>query len=274
MADQGSVIGGAVSWVSVGLALVATLRSGSAWAATAALPACLPPPAGDVQVTQVQDRGVLLLKDRRTVKLESLLWPSDSDGAAASLAQQARNRLAALVANRSVELRIAAPKTDRYGRLRAQVVFGGTADPWLQREILREGLARVAIAPDRTECATALYAAEAEARAAQRGLWAYPAYAIRTPESLRWRDLGTFQIVEGTVQNVAVRSSRGYLNFGRNWRTDFTIVIQPHDMKAFRAANVDPYSYANKTVRVHGWVDRLNGFEIEASSPAQIEFLK
>jgi hypothetical protein len=94
------------------------------------------------------------------------------------------------------------------------------------------------------------------------------------PESLRWHDLGTFQIVEGTVQNVTVRSSRGYLNFGHNWRTDFTIVIQPRDMKAFRAADVDPYSYANRTVRVHGWIDRLNGFEIEAASPAQIEVVK
>ena len=164
-------------------------------------------------------------------------------------------------------------KTDRYRRLRPQVLVSGAGDPWLQREIVQEGLARVAIAPDRLECAAELYAAEAEARAAHRGLWAYPAYAVRMPESLHWRDLGTFQIVEGIVQNVAVRSSRGYLNFGRNWRIDFTIVIQPRDMKTFRAAGVDPYNYANKTVRVHGWIDRLNGFEIEAASPAQIETL-
>src|SRR5206468_12735140 len=138
-------------------------------------------------------------------------WPSPADGGPSSLHQQARNRLVALIANHRIALHIAAPKTDRYGRLRAQMLVGGTGDPWLQREVLREGLARVATAPDRAECASELYAAEAEARAAHRGLWAYPAYAIRVPDSLRWHDLGTFQIVEGTVQNVAVRSSRGYL---------------------------------------------------------------
>jgi micrococcal nuclease len=225
-------------------------------------------------VNRIEDRGVLVLKDGRTVKLESLLWPSDADGAPSELRQLARTRLAALIANRRLSLRIAVPKTDRYGRVRVQVLLSGADDPWLQREILHEGLARVAIAPDRSECAAELYAAEAEARAARRGLWAYRSYGLRTPERLRWRDLGTFQIVEGTVQNVAVRGSRGYLNFGRNWRTDFTVVIQPRDMKAFRAVAVDPYSYANKTVRVHGWIDRLNGFEIEAASPAQIEVLQ
>jgi micrococcal nuclease len=224
-------------------------------------------------VLRAEDRGVLLLKGGGTVKLESLLWPSDSDGAPAALRELARTRLAAVVRNRTIVLRVAPPKTDRYDRLRAQVIIAGASDPWLQREVVHEGLARVAVAPDRTECAAELYAAEAEARAALRGLWADPAYAVRAPEALRWGDLGTFQVVEGAVKNVAVRSSRGYLNFGRNWRRDFTVVIQPRDMKTFRAAGVDPYGYANKAVRVHGWIDRLNGFEIEAASPAQIEVL-
>jgi micrococcal nuclease len=271
------VNGRARIWVTLGAVPGLLLTPPSSFpvvGSPAALPGCLQVPAAAGQVVQVQDRGVLLLKNGSLVKLESLLLPSALDGSPTAVGQQAKRRLAALVTSRRILLRIAAPKTDRYGRLRAQAIVPDAADPWLQREMLREGLARVAIAPDRTECARELYAAEGQARAAKRGLWSYPAYAVRAPDSLRWRELGTFQIVEGTVQTVAVRSSRGYLNFGRNWRTDFTVVIQPRDMKSFRAADIDPYSYANKTVRVHGWIDRLNGFEIEAASPAQIEVLK
>jgi micrococcal nuclease len=238
------------------------------------LPSCLPPvEIAKAQVARVQDHGVLVLRDGRSIKLEGLLWPAgERDGAPAAIRGQATAALRQFVVGRDLAVRTRAPKRDRYDRLRAQVVLAdGT---WVQRAILREGLARVSPAPDRSECTAELYAAESEARAAQRGLWAYPTYAVRTPGSLHWRELGTFQIVEGTVQNATVRGSRAYLNFGRNWRTDFTVTISPDDMKAFRGSGIDPYSYAGKRVRVRGWVDRLNGYEIEAASPAQIEVLK
>ena len=75
------------------------------------------------------------------------------------------------------------------------VAFAGTQ---VQLELLRQGLARVDISPDRGECYSELYAAEGEARAAHAGIWALPAYAIRTPDTLQ-NDVGTFQIVFGKV---------------------------------------------------------------------------
>jgi len=69
-------------------------------------------------------------------------------------------------------------------------------------------------------------------------------------------------------------SGRAYLNFGRNWRSDFTVTISPDDMKTFRHAGVDPYAYAGKRIRVRGTIDRMNGFEIEVASPEAIEVLK
>src|SRR5262249_27340088 len=99
-------------------------------------------------------------------------------------------------------------------------------------------------------------------------------YAVRTPERIRAADLGTFQIVEGKVLNASVRGGRGYVNFGRDWRTDFTVTVSPTDLKAFKAAGIDPADYAGKTVRVRGWIDRMNGFEIEVASPSTIETIE
>jgi hypothetical protein len=237
------------------------------------LPSCLPPVAGIVKVAGVRDNGVLVLDDHRTVKLEGLLWPAgERDGAPDSLVAGSAAALRSLVAAHRLVLHTKEPRFDRYDRLRVQAVI--EHGEWLQREILRRGLARVSVAPDRPECARDLYAAEAEGRTAGLGLWASSAYRVRTPESLRWQDLGSFQIVEGQVVNAKVSGGRAYLNFGRNWRTDFTVTISPEDMKRFKAANIDPYSYAGKTVRVRGWIDRLHGFEIEAASSEAIEIVK
>ena len=92
------------------------------------------------------------------------------------------------------------------------------------------------------------------------------------PKPLR-ATAGTFQIVEGVVKSADVRGGRAYLNFGADWRTDFTATISPADMKLFRASGIDPRRLAGKRVRVRGWIQSLNGPEIEIAEPEQIEVL-
>ncbi len=93
------------------------------------------------------------------------------------------------------------------------------------------------------------------------------------PQSVPLADLGTFQIVEGRVTNASVRSGRAYINFGADWKTDFTASIAPEDMKAFRAVNLDPESFAGKLIRVRGVIEKMNGPEIELAGPASVELL-
>ena len=164
-------------------------------------------------------------------------------------------------------LAVTPPKLDRYRRLRAQAFIG---ERWLQADLLDRGLARVSLAPDRTECASELFAVEAKARQAGRGLWAWPGYAIRSPQDVG-RDIGTFQIVEGKVLNAAIKGGRAYLDFGADWRTDFTVSIDPDDMPNFRRSGVDPRFYSGQTIRVRGWVQWRYGPEIEVPNPQGIE---
>lgn len=237
------------------------------------LPSCLPPSETHNSIAaRVDDKGVLILRDGRQARPEALLLPPpDKDNARSSPRHEALVAMRSLVQGQRISLRLREPRYDRYRRLRAQIVVEDRV--WLQREMLRRGFARVFITPDRHECSPELYAAEDEARGRRVGLWASDAFDVRTPGSLNWHDLGTFQIVQGEVANASVRGSRAYLNFGQDWRRDFTVTVAPADMKAFRSEGVDPQSYAGKTVRVRGWIDRLNGFEIEAAAPEQIEIL-
>jgi hypothetical protein len=85
--------------------------------------------------------------------------------------------------------------------------------------------------------------------------------------------IDTFQIVEGRVVSAAVVRRRGYLNFGADWRLDFTVTVAPRDRRLFNRAGLAIESYQGRLVRARGWLKSFNGPMIEATHPEQIELL-
>jgi len=246
-----------------------------AFGCTGALAA--PPCAGEAEIAgahimRVERNAALVLTDGRALHLEGIRLPDAvQDRAPQAVTDRAFAELNALAKDKVLDAYAVWPKEDRYGRVRAQVFAAdGT---WLQRDLLQKGLARVEIAPDRGECYGELYAAEAEARHAGLGLWADPAYAFRTADNVG-ADVGSFQIVVGRVLAAAAHDGRVFLNFGPDWRTDFTVTIPPDDVKTFKRMGVDPLDYQGKLIRVRGIVQSLNGPEIEVGNPKQIELLQ
>jgi micrococcal nuclease len=211
--------------------------------------------APDGVAVAVRD-GTLSLSDGRQVRLSGLRLETGAEA-----------EIMALIGRAPLQLRGFSPQADRYGRLRAQAFANGL---WLQLALLSRGLARVEIMPDRYECAGDLYAAEATARAARTGIWSKPAFAIRSPETVG-ADIGRFAVVEGRVVDGDRKNGRVFLNFGPDWRTDFTVTIAPTDMKAFRARGFDPLRLLGSRIRVRGMVQSYRGPEIEIAVPEQIE---
>jgi endonuclease YncB( thermonuclease family) len=187
------------------------------------------------------------------------------------LALQAERALADLAQGKDVRLVPAERPVDRYGRLLAQVYLADGR--WLQGELLREGLARVATGPDSRAAARRMQEIEAEARQARRGLWGSPVYAVASPTTVRDR-VGSFAVVEGQVIATRRVKDRVYLNFGSDWRDDFTVTIAAPALPLFAEAGLDPLALAGQSVRVRGWVERYNGPAIEATHPEQIELLE
>ena len=104
----------------------------------------------------------------------------------------------------------------------------------MQGELLTSGQARVYGLPGSYACMRELLAHERVAREASRGLWANAAYAVRsarrTRELLRRRN--SYEIVAGTAVKVAVTKARTYINFGADWRSDFTAGIEARVLRA------------------------------------------
>ncbi len=118
-----------------------------------------------------------------------------------------------------------------------------------------------------------MLALERQARDARRGIWAHPYYAVRTAEEAAAR-VDNYELVEGRVLTAAVVRGRAYLNFGRDWDSDFTVTIDSAARRAFDQAGIDPEVYEGRRIRVRGWLRSFNGPMIEVSHPEQIEVLE
>jgi endonuclease YncB( thermonuclease family) len=175
-----------------------------------------------------------------------------------------------LVGGRAVCLLAPDRRQDRYGRLLAQVYRDDGL--WIQGELLRLGLVRVLARADARALASDMLAIEDDARRNRRGLWSNPRLRVRTVRELG-RDLGSFQLVQGRVLDAERRGDRWYLNFGDDWRSDFTVTIPTHALPDFAKAKLDPYALKDRAIRVRGWVENLNGPMIEVVIPEHIEVL-
>ena len=226
--------------------------------------------AAQAKVTGVEKDGTLKLADGRAVVLEGLRLPG-ADRPADSVAAQALQALRGLAMRSPLTLTVTPPREDRYGRFRVQAF----AAVWLQVELLKRGLARAWVLPDRQECSPDFLEAETEARQARRGLWALPAFAVRQAEGFSAPE-GSFQLVEGHVFNVAASSGgRAFIYFNADFRKGLSAVVAPEDRKAFRGGDPALEELAGHDIRIRGMVRNFNGRpEIALFNPRQIELLK
>jgi micrococcal nuclease len=228
-------------------------------------------------VARVLDGETLALDEGTEVRLIGALSPRPIE-AAADLSfwppeREAIAELTRLVLGRSVELAFAGRRTDRYGRLLAHVFVQSHPDRiWVQGHMLRTGHARAYSVPNSAACMDELIAHERFAREARKGLWDHAAYQIRsaerTRELLRWRS--SFQIVEGRVLRVASARGKVFLNFGDDWREDFTASVR----RRLQSSNLDFKALEGRRVRVRGWIERRAGPAIDIHDPSQIEIVE
>lgn len=209
---------------------------------------------------------------QRRVRLAGVQAPPPGD-----TASRAEARLEALLsAEGEVRLIPAGPGEDRYGRTIAHVMAGeGDGAVWVQGVMVEEGLLAAASYADTRERALDLLALEAEARAAGRGGWGSGDFEVLDPDpnGLAQR-LDSRVIVEGRVIDVSppIRG-RVYVNFGLDWRSDFTAVIPTDALDLFEDAQLEPAGLEGARVRVRGWLYEENGPMVRIDHPEAIELV-
>jgi micrococcal nuclease len=209
-------------------------------------------PGGTGRVVEVVDGDTIRLADGREVRLVGIQAPKLPLGRPNfptwPMAPEAKAALEELILRQEVVLGFGGRDHDRYGRL----------------------LPRVYTFADNRALAGDLLAREREARQARRGIWALDHYAILTPETAN-RALDQYALIEGRVVRAGEAHGAAYLNFGPDWKTDFTAVIRAPGLRVFAEEEIDVAAYQGRRIRVRGWVESWNGPMIEITHPEQIE---
>lgn len=166
-------------------------------------------------------------------------------------------------------------RSDRFGRLTGRI--DTTSGVWVQERLLRLGLARFAGGIADRDQWKALLAAEQAARADSLGIWRNPRYIVRSadnPDSI----YNGFQIVQGRIRDIGRGDGTVFLNFGEDWRDDFTAGVTARLQPEFLPMAADGmtlsiYDLDGRTVRLRGVVRRYNGPFMEIVSGDQIELV-
>lgn len=232
---------------------------------------------GTRQATEVTDPLTVQLDDGRLFSLTGLEIPDYNPYNPGPITQTAIRVLKDLLIGSHVNFYQQVKKkdagmTNRMGHHLAHLEKKENG-AWVQGTLLSLGLARVKTERRNTEMVAEMLGLEAKARAEKLGLWALPEYEIIKPQEAPNKK-GSFQIVEGKVLSTAMKQNRVYINFGDNWKDDFTVTIPPEFRTNFFKTKLDPLQLNGKTIRVRGWIEEYNGPFIEIDHSERIEVLK
>lgn len=229
---------------------------------------------GLVRVIEVVSPQTLKLSNGEIVNLVGIRLPDYTVESAGPFAQTTLKVLKDMLEGQQVNLyRTKNDKTGRENRLGHSLAHleRQSDKAWVQGTLVSLGLVQARLTQSNPEMAEQLYALEAAARKSKIGIWAED-NAVLTPDEAQNR-INSFQIVKGRIRSAAIKQNRIYLNFGHNWRTDFTVSIAPEDRKSFSKAGYNPLEWNGRDVRVRGWVEDYNGAYIEINHPSAIEIL-
>ncbi|MEO1253117.1 MAG: thermonuclease family protein [Pseudomonadota bacterium] len=186
--------------------------------------------------------------------------------------KDAREVLETLIRDNAVTL-LAEGGPDRWGVTPVVAKLAGDALT-LQERVVAQGAARVDPQTDDHVLIDRLLHLEDEARKERRGLWRLDDYRVFDAANA-WGAVDGFNLVEGRVEAAAERKGRVYLNFGADYREDFTVTATAGRARRWRAGGLDLLEIGalGARLRARGFVKPINGPSIELRHPKQLEAL-
>lgn len=228
-------------------------------------------------VVEVFDGDTFVLSGGERVRLLDINTPERARDMtpAEAYSAEARAKLTSLVQGKAVTLKYGPRTRDAYERLLAHVYLNdGT---WVNGEMVKSGMAHVYSFADNRLLAEKLMSLEVEARAKGLGIWQEQRWGVREAATCcAAADVGRFMLVRGTPIQVLHVDDRTYMNFGKDWKTDFTVYVMDKDMKWFKKAGVKDLrgAYMGKPLLVRGFTQPVNGVMVRATHPEQLEVMK
>jgi len=239
--------------------------------------------SGISKVIEVINPMTVKLEDGRMIALAGLDYPDLDFYDPGELAVTAQKVLEDFLIDKKVII-YQTPKSDsgRMNRMGHHIAHLARIDEnspndeqsaiWTQGLMLSLGLARARTTKYNRLMSTQMFKLESDARGLKTGLWSMKEYTVLTPEQAA-KHIGSFQLIEGKIKNVSMHKNNLYINFGGNWRKDFTIGISSTTVRKFTHEHIYPRQWNGAKIRVRGWIESYNGPFIELNHPERIELL-
>lgn len=235
-------------------------------------------PAKALQAKHIIDGDTFITDEGEKVRLLDINTPETSKKGKTGqpYSQKAKEKIASLLEGQNITLKKGATNKDRYGRTLAHVYTN--TGVWVNKVLVEEGLAHVYSFPDNRLFAAKLLPVEDKARTEKRGIWSLKRWQpLNANQVINLQEtVGQFHLVEGIIKDVGESTNMLYLNFGDNWREDFTAEVRKKDLPAFKGTDLadNPRSLIGKHVRVRGIIKPVNGALITLTHPEQLTILK
>lgn len=229
-----------------------------------------------IQAAYIIDGDTFVTTEGEKIRLLDINTPETSkkgkEGEPFSM--KAKEALAKLLKERELTFKKGQADKDRYGRTLAHVY---TKDGiWVNKALIEAGLAHVYSFPDNRLFAAELLSVEEQARSEKKGIWSLNRWQILDAAHVPVEEtVGHFYIVEGKIVDVGESRDTIYLNFGSNWREDFTAEVRKKDLLLFKNHPLEQKeALIGKNVRVRGIIKPVNGTLISVTHPEQLTILE
>lgn len=243
---------------------------------------------GTFAVDKVIDPQTILLTDGKIIRLENIYFPDYSAYQPGELSSITLKVLNDILPNKKIQIytipsRIRKSPENRMGHIQGQIYVAGD-DVWIQQLLVSLGLAISYPDEYSSEYMTGLLTGEQQARQESLGLWSnenrYKIQKAKELNTLSQSDADKYgltqqyHLVEGTITSSTLKKNIVYLNFGENWRSDFTVLLNSDIRKKLEKRGINPQNLQGRKMRIRGWIDWYNGVYIEPRSIHDITFLE
>ena len=173
-----------------------------------------------------------------------------------------------LVEDKIIRVEFDLEKKDKYGRLLGYCFVDNI---FVNAKLIEQGYAVLYTRVPNVKYSKEFVASQKQARLNRKGLW----FNFKTVSASKAHMyVNQIKAVKGKVLNAHKSDKCVYLNFGQDWRNDFTGVIFNDTLAAFAKEGIDPVVfYKNKEIEIIGRIKEYNGPEIIINSPSQIRVL-
>ena len=163
---------------------------------------------------------------------------------------------------------------DRWGR---KIVIPSKFDEFegmksFQEILISDGAVWVQPQSKEYEFIQTLLRKEEDARRMNVGLWQLKDFRILYADEAE-KGLNQYRLVEGVILKASQRKDFTYLNFGEDYKTDFTATVRTSVARKWKAQGHNLLALEGEQVRVRGYIEWINGPSISLTHPLQIERL-